>query len=183
MNSRKRIHAELPSRSVSPNQATMESSSYYEARIAEVKADSELRAHELFERAMRGEIPCTQAWHSLPGPAADLQYPFLCRAYMQKLADGMAKEVDSGFAFVNADRIKAEGNLWLSLWEKYEKAVFEEREAFLQMMEAPVDHDAEVDAEARRRLADPKFDSEVRRRMKEIQAECADQELAAILQG
>lgn len=157
---------------------------YYARRIAEVKADSEMRAHELFERATRGEMTCTEAWYSLPGPEASLAYPFLSRAYIQRLMDGMAKEMDTGeFRTANAARVKAEGDAWQSLWEKHEQAVFEEREAFLQLMETPVDEDALVDVEARRRLANPKFESEVRRRMKEIQAEAADQEIASILQG
>ena len=38
-------------------------------------------------------------------------------------------------------------------------------------MSQPRDHDGEVEEEARRRLANPAFESEVRRRMKQIEAE------------
>jgi hypothetical protein len=71
----------------------------------------------------------------------------------------------------NADRVKAEGDAWLDLWDEHEKAVGREREELLALMSQPRDHDGEVEEEARRRLANPKFESEVRRRMKQIEAE------------
>lgn len=50
------------------------SSEYYTTRIAEFKADSEMKAQSLFNRACRGDITYTEAWYSLPGPTPTVQH-------------------------------------------------------------------------------------------------------------
>lgn len=174
-------------------------SEYYRMRIAKVKEESEARALELLQQAKDGLMSYTEAWYSMPGPAMSRQYPFLSYAQVVDLDKAMRKQWDETFwatkpvypthrelcdaarvwadakvdlyRRLNADRIKAEGDAWLDLWDEHEKAVGREREELLALMWPPTDHDAEVEEEARRRLANPKFESEVRRRMKQIEAE------------
>jgi hypothetical protein len=84
---------------------------YNAARIAEVKAESERRAKVLFNKAMLGEITCTEAWHSLPAPAPivdargygsethyTLQYQFLDVAEVKRIRIGMDQEWSNAMA-------------------------------------------------------------------------------------
>jgi hypothetical protein len=175
------------------------SAEYYRTQIAKVKVESEARALDLIQKARDGLMSYTEAWYSMPGPEMSRQYPFLSYAQVVDLDKAMRKEWDETFwatrpvypthrelcdaARVWADtkvdlyrrlygaRVKAEGEAWLDLWGAHEKAAAEEREALIAWMWQPRDRDAEVEEEARRRLANPAFESEVRRRMKQIEAE------------
>jgi hypothetical protein len=174
-------------------------SEYYRIRIAKMKEESEARALALIQQARDGLMSYTEAWYSMPGPEMSRQYPFLSYAQVVDLDKAMRKEWTDTFWATNpvypthrelcdaarvwadakadlyrrfnADRVKAEGDAWLDLWDEHEKAVGREREELLALMSQPRDHDGEVEEEARRRLANPKFESEVRRRMKQIEAE------------
>lgn len=174
-------------------------SAYYAARIAEVKVESEARAQALLKEAKEGRMSYTEAWYSMPGPEMSRQHPFLPYVQVAELDRAMRKEWEETFwatkpvypthrelcdaarvwadakadlyRRINIDRVRAETDAWFGLWHAHETAAATEREEFIKLMEAPTDHDAEVEAEARSRLANPKFDSEVRRRMKQIEAE------------
>ena len=174
-------------------------SDYYSTRIEEVTAESKARAEALIQQARDGRICYTEAWYSMPGPAMSREYPFLSYAQVVDLDKAMRKEWDTTFwatnpAYpshkelcdaarvwannmaalhrrANADRIKQEGEAWLGLWEKQQEAVWNEREELFKLMSEPIDEDAAAEAEARRRLDNPKFESAVRRCMKQLQLE------------
>ena len=81
------------------------STNVMEKRIASAREESEKRAQALYNKAMSGEITCTEAWHSLPAPVPNvesrgyypethyiIQYQFLNNVEAVQLRSGVEKE-------------------------------------------------------------------------------------------